>query len=306
MEPRNGTCDLLSRSSSEIRPPSTMMPPSSTMTLVEIVRLLVMRSTATCALAAMLEASCEILSSTESPSLICGVILRMLPTSSRLIVWNGFTCPPAPEMPWFVYWPVTNGTSCAILISASSLSSVTIDGVAMMFVLPMPFSARISAAQLVPFSVSWPSPSVRPLGRLVTLSGSRTPCRIWPRPVPSIGWTKPPAGSWLPSASRSRMAQLTPRSMALSADISTRIASTSTWARRMSRRSTMDITERMTFGGAVTTSALVCGSAQMVTPLSPPAPAIAGAAPAAPPGAAAAVMPWICSRSFCEIFSASA
>ncbi len=98
----------------------------------------------------MLEASCEILSSTELPSLICGVILRMLPTSSRWMVWNGLTTPPVPLTPWFVYWPVTNGTSCAILISASSLSSVTIEGVAMMFVLPMPPTARITAAQLVP------------------------------------------------------------------------------------------------------------------------------------------------------------
>ncbi len=67
IEPRNGTCELLSRTSSEIRPPSTMMPPSSTMTLVVIVRLLVIRSVllTCCELAAMLDASCEILSSTE-------------------------------------------------------------------------------------------------------------------------------------------------------------------------------------------------------------------------------------------------
>jgi hypothetical protein len=42
-------------------------------------------------------------------------------------------------------------------------------------------------------------------------------------------------------------------------------------ARRMSSRSTIDMTERMTFGGAVTTSALVCGSAQIMTLLSPAA-----------------------------------
>ena len=62
-----------------------------------------------------------------------------------------------------------------------------------------------------------------------------------------------------------------PRSRALSMDISTRIASTSTCARRMSSRSTIAMTERMTLGGAVTTSALVCGSAQIATLLSPPA-----------------------------------
>ena len=75
----------------------------------------------------------------------------------------------------------------------------------------------------------------------------------------------------------------------------------------------MAMTERMIFGGAVTTSAFVCASAQMVTLLStPPAPATAtaaGAPPAPgtpPPGAAAATMPWICSRSFVASFSASA
>ena len=69
------------------------------------------------------------------------------------------------------------------------------------------------------------------------------------------------------------------------------------------------MTERMTFGGAVTTSALVCGSAQMLTLLSPPLLERLGAAPAAPPapgGIAAAAIPWICSRSLAEIFSASA
>jgi len=71
------------------------------MTLVVIVRLLVIRSLllTCCELAAMLDASCEILSRTELPSLICGVILRMLPTSSRWMVWNGLTLPPVPGMP---------------------------------------------------------------------------------------------------------------------------------------------------------------------------------------------------------------
>ena len=164
IEPRNGTCCLLSRTSSEISPPSTMIPPSSTNTLVVIVRLFVIRSVALtcCELAARLEASCEILSATESPSLICGVILRMLPTSSRSRSGRG--CSRRRRSPSVVNCPVMNGTSCAILISASSLSSVTIEGVAMMLVLPMPFSARISAAQLVPFSTSWPTPSVSPRG----------------------------------------------------------------------------------------------------------------------------------------------
>ena len=130
------------------------MPPSSTSTLVVMVRLFVIRSVelTCCELAARFEASCEILSATESPSLICGVILRMLPTSSRVTVWKGF-CTPPPVVS-VVNCPVMKGTSWAILISASSLSRVTIEGVAMMLVLPRPSSARISAAQLIPLSTS--------------------------------------------------------------------------------------------------------------------------------------------------------
>jgi hypothetical protein len=81
-----------------------------------------------------------------------------------------------------------NGTSCAILISASSLSSVTIEGVAMMLVLPMPFSARIRAAQLVPFSFDLAeaqrrSPSAPPQSS----RGSVRPAEISPMPCPFDG-----------------------------------------------------------------------------------------------------------------------
>ena len=140
----------------------------------------------------------------------------------------------------------------------------------MMLVLPVACSARISAAQLIPLVTIRPTPSVRPVGTAAMLDGSRIPCRISPMPVPLTGWTKPPAGRKLPSASRSAISQLTPRSADLSTVISTRMPSSSTCARRMSRRSTMDITVRIIFGGAETISALVCGSAQMVTLLSPP------------------------------------
>jgi hypothetical protein len=69
----------------------------------------------------MLELSCSIFSVTASPPLICGVILRIVPTSWRWMVWNGFTCPLL-LFRVFVYCPVMNGTSCATLISASWLS----------------------------------------------------------------------------------------------------------------------------------------------------------------------------------------
>ena len=59
-------------------------------------------------------------------------------------------------------------------------------------------------------------------------------------------------------------AQLTPSSAFLFTVTSTMIASTSTCARRMSSLSMTAISERMIFGGAVMTSALVSGSAQIV------------------------------------------
>ena len=113
--------------------------------------------------------------------------------------------PVLPSTPVFVYWPVRNGTSCAILISASSLSSVTIEGVAMMLVLPIAARcARISAAQLVPLSTSWPTPSVRPVGS--TSCDAAPDSAIARDDLADAGaadrLTKPPAGSRLPFSSR--------------------------------------------------------------------------------------------------------
>ncbi|MNC93674.1 hypothetical protein D3C83_103560 [compost metagenome] len=65
----------------------------------------------------------------------------------------------------------------------------------------------------------------------------------------------------------------------------------------------MNMICRMIFGGAVTTSALVCTSAQMETLRSD---AVAACGVAGAPPVAAAVMPWICSLSLPAIFSASA
>ena len=122
-----------------------------TNTDVVIVRVFVTRSTAPRRPALKLEVSCSIVSFTPLPSLICGVIFRLVPTSSRWIVWNGFTLPLLP-LPVFVNCPVRNGTSWPTLISASSLSSVTICGVETMFVSASPRSAFSIAAQLVPLS----------------------------------------------------------------------------------------------------------------------------------------------------------
>ena len=61
------------------------------------------------------------------PSPICGLMRSVRPTSLRSIVWNGLT---APLPPVFEYEPVRNGTFWPTTIFASSLSSMTMLGVA--------------------------------------------------------------------------------------------------------------------------------------------------------------------------------
>ena len=72
----------------------------------------------------------------------------------------------------------------------------------------------------------------------------------------------------------------------------------------MSSLSMMLMMERMIFGGAVMTSALLVGSAQISAFFS--ACACGVACPPAPPPGAACAMPVICSLSLGAIFSASA
>ena len=86
MRPKPGTRRSDSRSSSSMSPPSTRISPSLTNTCVVIVRVLVMRSAAPATPALKLEVSCSMSSFTPLPSLICGVIFRLVPTSSRWIV----------------------------------------------------------------------------------------------------------------------------------------------------------------------------------------------------------------------------
>ena len=94
MPPRNGTRCSPSCRLSWIRPPSTTTSPSSARTLVEIVRLLVITSTVLIELCARLDTSCSIFIMIVPSSVICGVILRMMPTSWRWMVWKGLTTPP--------------------------------------------------------------------------------------------------------------------------------------------------------------------------------------------------------------------
>jgi len=135
------------------------------MTLVVIVRLFVIsRLVLTCCeLAAMLDASCEILSRTELPSLICGVILEDVADFLALDGLERVDLAAGAGDALARVLPVTERHFLRDLISASSLSSVTIEGVAMMFVFADAATARITAAQLVPPVTIWPRPIVRPL-----------------------------------------------------------------------------------------------------------------------------------------------
>jgi hypothetical protein len=122
-----------------------------------------------------------------------------------------------------------------------------------------------------------------------------------PRDTPAIGVLKRPTRKLSPEPSTT---QLTPRSRDASVETSTSMASMITWARRTSSRSTTAISERMAFGGAVMTSALVSTSAQIVTDLSTEPGVAAACAAVAPPSAATAAPD--CSFSFAASFSASA
>ena len=134
------------------------------------------------------------------------------------------------------------------------------------------------------------------------LSGSEIAAAMLPMLEPPTFWLNVPIGTVL-SESVLPTAQFTPSSAVLCSETSTRIASTSTCRRRMSSLSTTPMIERMIFGGAVTTSALVCLSAQIVVLRS-----AAACGPPCAPGApgAACVMPVTCSFSLPAICSASA
>ena len=69
------------------------MPPSSMRIVVLMERLLVEMSAESAIFAPGAESSCSILSWMASPSLMCGVTLRMVPTSSRWIVSKGLVVP---------------------------------------------------------------------------------------------------------------------------------------------------------------------------------------------------------------------
>src|ERR1700722_17794398 len=214
------------------------------------------------------ELSRSIFSRTASPSLICGVSLMIVPTSSRWIVWKGVT-----ELfaePVLVNWPVRNGTSLATFSVASWLSMVTADGVATMLELVSLLIALSIAAKLTPEDATRPTPKIAPVGIVAppanAVVGFATRVARSTIDVPLMGEMNPPAGTAVLPWPKN--AQLTPSDADLLRSTSTMMASTSTCARRMSSLSTTDMRLRMIFGVAVITSAFVCGSAQMTVPFS--------------------------------------
>ena len=182
-----------------------------------------------------------------------------------------------------------NGTSCATFSCASWLSMVTADGVAIRLVFESPCSARIIAAKFTPVAAMRPIPKVVPCrapARPARHDGLSTACRE----LREVDARRPATGTCPPECACRRSRTTRPSSRrarrSCSTCTSTMMASTSTCARRMSSLSTTALSERMTLAGAVITSALVSGSAQMVVERSALAPT--PPPPAAPPRRCAA------------------
>ena len=92
MSPSSGTFEMFWLYLSSIRPPSTMMAPSSTTTVDSIERLSVDGPAlevpgATLSLTA--DCSWKIVMRTAPPSPTCGRMRSVMPTSLRSMVWNG-------------------------------------------------------------------------------------------------------------------------------------------------------------------------------------------------------------------------
>ena len=163
-----------------------------------------------------------------------------MPTFSRSMVWKGFWAP-SPPAPVLVYEPVTKGTFWPTVIYASWLSRVSRLGVDRILALVCSSSAlRMTAMDRL--SLTWPQPRVVPpvlaraparLARLISLSlsssGSTASAMLRARASEAL-ILLPKAPLW--SANNHWI----PRSWPSITSISTMIASTSTWARRISRR----------------------------------------------------------------------
>jgi hypothetical protein len=200
----------------------------------------------------------------QSPSLICGVIFRIVPTSCA--GWSGKDSPVVPPVlpPVLVNWPVTNGTSCATLISASSLSMRHDRPVSPMMLV---FGIRAARDQGGEAGARMPAPGRPPPIVRGPCRWRRQRCRIaalgarMPSPTDAaadgFGIEARDPAMFSRSASTGAAAQFTPSSEALSALTSTIIASTSTCTRRMSSLSIDGHHGASSLGGAVITSALV-------------------------------------------------
>ena len=135
MSPSRGTLDEEMSMRSSMRPPSTRIEPSSTITFVSIERLLVVGPVplVPSAWPTTAELSWKIVMRIVPPSPICGLMRKVMPTSLRSTVWKGLVVP----VPVLVNCPVMKGTLRPTTILASSLSTVIKLGVDMMLLLPL-------------------------------------------------------------------------------------------------------------------------------------------------------------------------
>ena len=120
-----------------------------------MVRLLVITSAALVA-GLSEDTSCSMVICTASPSLICGVIRSLVPTSCRSMVWKGLV------FVELAVEPVITGISCPTRIDASSLSKVSRLGVERIFDSESLANAETRVAKLKP-SDSFPRPMAAPL-----------------------------------------------------------------------------------------------------------------------------------------------
>ena len=156
MDPKIGTLETTSWTSSSISPPKTIIWLLSTKTVVSISLLFVIISKPLWATPAIPETPCLIVKITEAPSLIWGVISNSIPTSCLDVVLKGFELfvPRLSPVVIGISWPINN--------LAGSLSIARIEGVDKIFEsVSSAIAFKIPTKLSSPF-VRSPKPATRP------------------------------------------------------------------------------------------------------------------------------------------------
>ena len=233
IEPRTGTLWISSCISSSTNPPNTIIWLLSTKTVVSIVLLFVIKSVVPVRGPATPETSCFISKITEFPSLICGFIESLIPTSSLDVVLKGFVLF-EPKLS-----PVVMGISWPITVDASSLSIANSDVVVKILEFLSASIALIIAIILSSSSDILPIPAIMPwefkselaaIFEKLALSPDSIADPVKPSrsgPVPFWNLVIPIGIS--PSSAPAKIVS-TPKLLAAVSESSTTIASTNTWA----------------------------------------------------------------------------